>query len=95
VARLQNELMSMMMTATPGISAFPESDNLLCWVATIGGAPETVYDGLSFKLSMKFPNNYPYAAPTVRFESECFHPNVDQQGNICLDILKVLLKAVL
>lgn len=24
----------------------------------------------------------------VKFESACFHPNVDQYGNICLDILK-------
>ncbi len=24
----------------------------------------------------------------MRFESQCFHPNVDQNGNICLDILK-------
>ena len=28
------------------------------------------------------------AAPTVKFETPCFHPNVDQHGNICLDILK-------
>jgi len=26
--------------------------------------------------------------PQVRFESTCFHPNVDLHGNICLDILK-------
>ena len=24
----------------------------------------------------------------MRFETACFHPNVDQHGNICLDILK-------
>jgi ubiquitin-conjugating enzyme E2 C len=24
----------------------------------------------------------------VRFETSCFHPNVDEQGNICLDILR-------
>ncbi len=24
----------------------------------------------------------------MRFETSCFHPNVDQHGNICLDILK-------
>ena len=32
--------------------------------------------------------DYPFKAPTVRFETACFHPNVDQYGNICLDILK-------
>ena len=30
-----------------------------------------------------------YKAPTVKFVTPCFHPNVDQFGNICLDILKV------
>jgi len=33
--RLQNELMQLMMAGIPGVSAFPESDNLLSWVGTI------------------------------------------------------------
>ena len=32
--------------------------------------------------------DYPFKAPTVKFDTPCFHPNVDQYGNICLDILK-------
>lgn len=32
--------------------------------------------------------DYPFKAPLVKFETACFHPNVDQHGNICLDILK-------
>lgn len=32
--------------------------------------------------------DYPYKPPTVKFETPCFHPNVDTYGNICLDILK-------
>jgi hypothetical protein len=32
--------------------------------------------------------DYPFKAPAVRFDTPCFHPNVDQHGNICLDILK-------
>lgn len=47
-----------------------------------------VYEGLKYKLSLSFPSDYPFSAPTVRFETPCFHPNVDTQGNICLDILK-------
>ena len=44
--------------------------------------------GLKYKLRLEFPAGYPYTAPTVRFVTPCFHPNVDQHGNICLDILK-------
>ncbi|KAF3822898.1 hypothetical protein GH733_010334 [Mirounga leonina] len=29
-----------------------------------------------------------YNAPTVKFLIPCYHPSVDTQGNICLDILK-------
>ena len=34
------------------------------------------------------PRRVQFKPPTVRFETPCFHPNVDQYGNICLDILK-------
>ena len=50
--------------------------------------PAQVYEGLTYKLSLAFPNDYPFKAPAVKFETPCFHPNVDQFGNICLDILK-------
>ncbi|KAL7647009.1 UNVERIFIED_CONTAM: hypothetical protein RMT77_002266 [Armadillidium vulgare] len=86
--RLQNELMKLMMSKDEGISAFPESDNLFKWVGTITGPNGTIYEKLSFKLSLEFPSSYPYSAPTVKFTTPCFHPNVDFKGNICLDILK-------
>ena len=47
-----------------------------------------VYEGLRYKLSLEFPSGYPYKAPRVKFVTPCFHPNVDEQGFICLDILK-------
>ncbi|XP_051853746.1 ubiquitin-conjugating enzyme E2 C-like [Antechinus flavipes] len=86
--RLQQELMTLMMSGDKGISAFPESDNLFKWVGTIHGAAGTVYEDLRYKLSLEFPSGYPYNAPTVKFVTPCYYPNVDTQGNICLDILK-------
>lgn len=49
-----------------------------------------VYDGREYKLALEFPSTYPQKPPVVKFKTPCYHPNVDQQGNICLDILKVL-----
>ncbi|XP_027459133.1 ubiquitin-conjugating enzyme E2 C-like isoform X3 [Zalophus californianus] len=48
----------------------------------------SVYEDLRYKLSLEFPSGYRYNAPTVKFLIPCYHPNVDTQGNICLDILK-------
>ncbi|WOH15632.1 hypothetical protein DCAR_0935175 [Daucus carota subsp. sativus] len=31
--------------------------------------------------------DYPFKPPKVKFETGCFHPNVDIYGTICLDIL--------
>ena len=78
------------MSSIPGISAFPDHDNMLRWIATIDGPKETVYEGLSYKLVFDFPLTYPYNPPLVRFETPMFHPNVDIHGAICLDILKVI-----
>lgn len=84
-----------MVSGPAGISAFPESDsNLLVWAGTIDGPEGTYYEGLKFKISIEFPPNYPYQAPTISFVSPMFHPNVDTAGNICLDILKEKWSAV-
>jgi len=88
IQRLQQELLALMMSGDKGISAFPNGDDVFSWVGTIVGPQDTVYDGLVFKLSFSFPNGYPFTAPTVKFVTPCFHPNVDSYGNICLDILK-------
>lgn len=83
-----------MMGGDSGISAFPDGDNIFHWTGTITGGTGTVFEGLAFKLSFKFPTSYPYEAPVVTFSTPCFHPNVDQYGNICLDILKEKWSAV-
>lgn len=82
------------MSGDDTISAFPDGDNLFHWVATITGGTETVYEGQKYKLSLTFPPGYPYTAPTVKFTTPCYHPNVDNHGNICLDILKVSERSV-
>ncbi|KAH6918766.1 ubiquitin-conjugating enzyme E2 [Coprinopsis sp. MPI-PUGE-AT-0042] len=94
--RLSSELMTLMMSSSPGISAFPKNDgNLFEWVGTIEGPSETIYAGLSFKINILFPSNYPYVSPTIRFDTPCYHPNFDiNSGAICLDILQDKWSAV-
>ena len=94
-ARLQKELMDLMMSGTPGISAFPQDDNLFYWLGTIRGADGTPYEGIDYRIGLRFPTAYPFEPPNVHFITPCFHPNVDlTHGAICLDILKEQWSAV-
>lgn len=80
--------MALMMSTEKSVSAFPENDNFFRWIGTITGPKETVYDGQRYRLLLEFPNSYPYSPPSVHFMTKCFHPNIDLNGALCLDILK-------
>ncbi|XP_065828408.1 probable ubiquitin-conjugating enzyme E2 C [Oscarella lobularis] len=92
--RLRGELANIVMSPDQSVSAFPNGDNLFNWIATIAGPSGSAYEGHKYKLSLTFPSGYPHTAPTVRFDTPIFHPNVDHHGNICLDILKEKWAAV-
>jgi len=52
------------------------------------GPPESVYEGGVFFLRIMFPKEYPFKPPTVTFITKIYHPNINSEGGICLDILK-------
>ncbi|RWR74694.1 ubiquitin-conjugating enzyme E2 20-like protein [Cinnamomum micranthum f. kanehirae] len=87
--RLQSELMALMMCGGPWNLCFSLMEiTSFSWKGTITGSKDTVYEGMVYKLSLSVPTEYPFKPPKVKFDTLCFHPNVDINGNICLDILQ-------
>lgn len=71
-----------------GVCAAPTEHNIMQWNAVIFGPLETPFEDGTFKLKMKFSEDYPNVPPDVRFISPMFHPNVYSDGQICLDIFQ-------
>ena len=58
------------------------------WQATIMGPPDSPYQGGVFFLTIHFPTDYPFKPPKVAFSTRIYHPNINSNGSICLDILR-------
>jgi len=86
--RLQHEVNEMKSKPPENCSAGPADNDLTQWIATIIGPQGSPFEGGVFKLIIKFPSNYPFRAPEIKFETPVYHPNIARSGSICLDILK-------
>lgn len=64
-----------------------DEDNILKWFVTIIGPPDTFYENGLFNLEINFTEEYPFRAPTVRFTSSILHPNIYEDGGVCISIL--------
>lgn len=72
----------------PGVCAAPTEHSIMLWKAVIFGADDTPFEDGVFKLRMEFTEEYPNRPPNVKFLSRMYHPNVYNDGSICLDILQ-------
>jgi len=86
--RIIKETQRLLSEPAPGISASPSEENLRYFNVMILGPTQSPYEGGVYKLELFLPEEYPMAAPKVRFLTRIYHPNIDKLGRICLDILK-------
>lgn len=85
---LMKQLKELNKSPVEGFSAgLVEDSNPFEWEIVIIGPPETPYEGGFFQATMKFPKDYPHHPPSLLIISEFWHPNVYQDGRVCISIL--------
>ena len=89
IKRINKELQDLGKDPPAGCSAGPiDESDLYTWQASIVGPDDSPYAGGVFFLNIHFPTDYPFKPPKITFSSKIYHPNINSNGSICLDILK-------
>ncbi|KAJ2805230.1 hypothetical protein H4R21_001337 [Coemansia helicoidea] len=86
--RLMKEARMLQSELPPGIVCTPREESLDRYQAQIDGPPDTPYERGRFAVDVALSDRYPMEPPSVRFATRIYHPNIDDHGNICLDVLK-------
>ncbi|KAL2814172.1 ubiquitin-conjugating enzyme/RWD-like protein [Aspergillus granulosus] len=73
---------------------FPDKDDILNFTLTIE-PDEGMYKGGSFVFTFNVNQNFPHDPPKVKCTQKIYHPNIDLEGNVCLNILREDWKPVL
>ena len=61
-----------------------DDSNIFDWQIAIFGPPGTTYGGGYFKAHIRFPGDYPFSAPSFRFLTKIWHPNIYENGEVNL-----------
>ncbi|KAF9955201.1 Ubiquitin-conjugating enzyme E2 T [Mortierella alpina] len=86
--RMRKELKDLEVSPPLGVVCYPLNDNIVHLQAEISGPEDTPYSAGTFKIDILIPDRYPFEPPRCQFQTRVYHPNIDEQGRICLDILK-------
>lgn len=74
--------------------AFPDPDDILNFILTIE-PDEGMYKSGAFDFRFAINQNFPHDPPKVKCVQKIYHPNIDLEGNVCLNILREDWKPVL
>ncbi|KAL4974067.1 ubiquitin-conjugating enzyme/RWD-like protein [Aspergillus desertorum] len=91
--RVQRDLQELTLGSTMKMT-FPNPDDILNFTLTIE-PDEGMYKGGSFVFTFAVNQNFPHDPPKVKCTQKIYHPNIDLEGNVCLNILREDWKPVL
>lgn len=75
---------------------FPDDTNIMKFEVLVDLTKEQcLWKGAKYKFTVTVPPNYPHDPPKCHCETLIYHPNIDMQGNVCLNILRADWKPVL
>ncbi|OSC97612.1 ubiquitin-conjugating enzyme [Trametes coccinea BRFM310] len=86
--RIQKELRDITSNPIEGLAVEPVEDNVFEWKCAIKAAPNSPYKGGTFHFNLSLPENFPFKAPTVTFTTKIYHPGINEEGQICVPILR-------
>ncbi|KAK2592127.1 NEDD8-conjugating protein ubc12 [Conoideocrella luteorostrata] len=91
--RVQKDLSELSLGSTMK-TEFPDPDDILNFVLTID-PDEGMYRTGRFTFDFSINQNFPHEPPKVRCREKIYHPNIDLEGKVCLNILREDWKPVL
>jgi ubiquitin-conjugating enzyme E2 M len=85
--RLQYDLTELESSVPEATLSFPDPGNISRFEVTLCPS-EGWYRGISLRFAFAVPLTYPYRPPQVRCLNPVWHPNLDEHGAVCLNILR-------
>ncbi|XP_022138687.1 ubiquitin-conjugating enzyme E2 5A-like [Momordica charantia] len=86
--RIENELKAMNEESATHCSFGPVGGDIFRWEGLVIGPAHSCYEEGIFGLSIDLPSDYPSTPPQIKFQTKIFHPNIEEDGTIHIDILK-------
>ena len=86
--RLAKEFQEILSTPINHLKISLQNENLLTWNIIVENLVDSPFEHGKFDLVMTFSADYPFKPPTISFKTKIYHPNVSENGDVCLLIIK-------